>query len=796
MTAAPDNGRRFERMGVTMVALLFLLSVGVVAARFSITADILAFMPAGEDRAVAALSREIAQSDLSRTVVVSLVGPGPEVLAEASVAFEEALRTPDNARLFATIDGGPPEESERAMWEAYHPRRLGFIAPTADAARARLSDAGLAEAASELRTRLESPMSALVSRVAPGDPLLALPRLFEQLEQTHGATIQLHEGRFVTADGTAAIVFLSSTESAFDADAQRAVLNAIDDAFSIAEGAVDAPIALEVSGLNRFAVAAEEGIRADIQRVSVWSALGLSLLLLVLFRSPRVVALAALPILVGVTVGSAATLLVFGRIHGVTLAFGASLIGVCIDYVIHLYCHHAAHAGQSPLTTMRAIWPALRTGALTTAVGFVALGASRFPGLREVALFAVTGIGAALAVTRFVLPTLMPQSPRAVGARDALAAGSLRVLRVLRSARRWVAGAGVLLIVFAVFGAREVRWSDGFDGTAGLAPDLVAEDARVRDRVAAFDQTRFVVAEGATDEDALQANERVARVLGEAVERGELRGYRSVAPLLPSAATQAAVAGAALDDETLWSRFEVVFTEAGYRPVAFGEFREALDGDAPAPVTFAELAASPLAPLVRPHRLETANGVAILTFLEDVTDADAVAGAVSEVEGAVFVDQSAILRSATQAYQRGTANALILGLAAVLIVLALRYRSARRTAAAFLPAVLAAGVTVATLATVGVKVDLVGLTALLMVVSMGVDYGVFLVDAHDASDDDLGAALVSVFVACVTTVFGFGTLALSSHPILHAIGLTAAVGVVSSFLLAPTALVLLAPRTE
>ena len=84
--------------------------------------------------------------------------------------------------------------------------------------------------------------------------------------------------------------------------------------------------------------------------------------------------------------------------------------------------------------------------------------------------------------------------------------------------------------------------------------------------------------------------------------------------------------------------------------------------------------------------------------------------------------------------------------------------------------------------------NLVALTSLLMVVSMGVDYGVFLVDAASESRTALSAALLSVTVAALSTLAGFGLLALSQHPVLHSIGLTAVVGMSSCLVLAPTAL--------
>jgi predicted exporter len=131
-----------------------------------------------------------------------------------------------------------------------------------------------------------------------------------------------------------------------------------------------------------------------------------------------------------------------------------------------------------------------------------------------------------------------------------------------------------------------------------------------------------------------------------------------------------------------------------------------------------------------------------------------------------------------------------------MFMLIARYRNARRVIAAFFPSLLAAAVTVSVLSLAGIGLDLVSLAALLVVVSVGVDYGVFLVDADAAGDIDRSATLLSIVVAWLSTVLGFGLLSFSNYPALHVIGLTAVVGVTAAFLLAPVSLMLIARRTS
>jgi predicted exporter len=53
----------------------------------------------------------------------------------------------------------------------------------------------------------------------------------------------------------------------------------------------------------------------------------------------------------------------------------------------------------------------------------------------------------------------------------------------------------------------------------------------------------------------------------------------------------------------------------------------------------------------------------------------------------------------------------------------------------------------------------------------------------------------SLLVSCLTTIFVFGSLALSSHPALRAIGLTTASGILLALLLSPAVFVLASRAT-
>jgi predicted exporter len=701
--------------------------------------------------------------------------------------MDAALRSePRVSAELAFLDVGPPESFEEALWTLYQPRRFGFLGGSPEEVSDLLSQEGLNAAARRLKQQLASPLSSLTSRVAAQDPLLIMPDLFHRLQSSSGENLIVVDGRFVTEDELSVVLFLGTRSASFDSNAMRPMLAGLTAAFDEVNRARGGELQLQLSGAARFAVRAEEAIRGDVRRVAVGSCVGLILLLLLLFRSIRLVLL-TLPVLAtGFLAGLSACLLVFGQVHGLTLAFGASLIGVSLDYTVHFHCHQILAPDPSgPRATLARLWVGLSLGAATTVVGFVALLVASFPGLRELALFAATGISAALFATSIFLPGLTGSGSEASPATTRIVATLDRVLAWL-ARHRWFLRIPVAVAVgVCLVGLPQLTWNDNIADLNRLDPALLAEDAAVRQKVLSYEQRRLVVALGSNEQDALEVNDLIADALEEARIAGEITGFRSLSGMLPSAARQKEADSFLRNEPGLSSRLEVALDQEGFKVEAFAPFRAALAGPAVAPLLRNDLLDSPLEPLVRPFWVSLERGPGVLSFVHGMSDADGVAERLQALDGAHMVDITGVLSDAYRAYRERMASLLLLGLVAVLALVWLRHRRWAPTWAAFFPAVLAAATTASILALCGVELNMLSLVALLMVVSMGVDYGVFLAEAGD-DDRALRATHLAIVVASLSTTMGFGLLALSDYPALLSIGVPSGLGVLLCLILAPT----------
>jgi predicted exporter len=99
-----------------------------------------------------------------------------------------------------------------------------------------------------------------------------------------------------------------------------------------------------------------------------------------------------------------------------------------------------------------------------------------------------------------------------------------------------------------------------------------------------------------------------------------------------------------------------------------------------------------------------------------------------------------------------------------------------------LPLVLAVAIVIAGLHLAGERLHLLHLVGMLLIVAVGSNYALFFDRIAGGAAFDSGT-LMSMAVAATTTVIGFGTLGLSSVPVLHAVGVTVGPGVLLALLL-------------
>lgn len=748
--------------------LLLLLGLGVQQWQLwreqsRIDTDILALLPQdAHDRLLGDVTRRIADGS-SRQVMVLLGSADGASAKRAQAAFAEAMAADPEGGLLrpaGSVEGW--FEQARDFYAPYRDRLL-----TA-AQRTQLQQADPAALAEQALAALYGPMGAPRLTDWRGDPLSLWPHWWQQ--QARGSGLRLGEDGLLEAEGKhwAALQF-DTRDSAFQLDGERHLDGLLERAGQAAR-AVAPELEILHAGVPLHAEAAAVQANREINTIG-WGSLAAVLLLVWLaFRSLRPILLVACSLLIGCGVALAVTVLVFGKVHVLTLVFGASLVGVAEDYGIHWFASRQAEPADHRWALLRHLLPGLWLALVTSALAYLALGLAPFPGLRQMALFSVVGLAGAFLTVIFWFPWLDGGDIRQTRFSQWL---GNTLERWPRLQGRWQVGLFIgAAVLLSALGISRLQGNDDLRSLQSSPPALMAQQIRLGQLLGMPSPAQFYLVQGADADQLLQHEEALTARLRRLAAEHRIGGYRAISDWLPSLARQRA-------DAALTARVEggvlAAVSEAVGEPLPRPQF-------ATTPLTAAAFLSSPVSQPFRHLWVGAVGGQMVSVVMVDgLSQADALAtlrGAADGLEGVRWVDRTADFSHLLGHYRKLMSGLLLVGIVLVFGVLWLRYRG--QAWRVFASTLVAGALTLGLLGLFGQPLQLFNVLALLLLLGMGIDYGIFLIEHRgDAS------AWLAVCVGAASTWLSFGLLGLSATPALRAFGLTLLFGIGLVWMISP-----------
>ncbi len=760
------QGKR--RLVVILYYLLPALLLPIIVWQVHFKTDITAFFMAGEGADEVIMASEIQSGKLSRRYLVSVVDDRSQsISATFMTRWQESLQ----AIPLVTEVWVPGRQTiltpDLLDYYARHANGIYSLTPEADL-QTLFSESGLNQRAQWIKELLLSSQAALIKPLLLHDPLLLTLSGFQSL----AGQLQTMQSQS-NAGGN---LILETAIAGMDVPQQQIIQNQIKQRFQQLCQILNVNYQLQMTGVPIFAVATETLLKGDIMTISVFSSLLLAGLFLALFRSFQ--ALAQVFTLLLIVIGSSVLMTewFFGYVHGMTVAIGSTLVGICIDYPIHALAHGQSVPSDQRTGVIQKIWPSMLLGGLTTLVGYVALGSSGYPGFQQVTIYAANGILVSLLLTRFILPQLMtPQKQQTF-----VIYGVISWLRCASQWRRFLLMALLVGVAGAIYNVKHLRWLQDLQELTPEINVLKQQDREIRARMTSIEPGRFLLVMADDTEGALQKTEQLYGVLEKLRQQKVLQDYTGVYPWVLSERQQQinrTVLQTYLTDDNL-AIWQKALKNQGLSVQKLGHFSYATS-DA---INLDSLSSIGLRPLLDSHILQTEGHPAVIMIWLAEHDYAQVQKAVEAISGVRYFSHRDVLNRMTQETTQQAKQWLSLGLGFISLILIGHYRSIKKAVLTLLPACLAAILILGLWVWFDVAVSFLHLVGFLLVIAICVDYGIFF---QENRSGNLILTYQAMAASMLTSVGAFGSLLTADSYVLRILAGVVALGVLLGFVLCP-----------
>ncbi|MDB6168048.1 MAG: hypothetical protein JWM88_912 [Verrucomicrobia bacterium] len=732
----------------------------------TISTNVLDLIPAGEQAPELALLRGFA-NDVQAKVMLFAVddprSPGRPPLEAAQSLADELARSPRFAE--AVVIG--EDASQKALGREVYEHRFELLLPSwlgrgerafvATHLPADRYAAWLAErAASGLEDFLGRPEAAALQDLAVADPLLLVPDLALRAQGLAAPGARA---------GGSALVWARITVSPLAEEGQGPVFAAVEAAFTRVRAAHPG-VQLRWTGINRFAAASRARIEAELKLLNLLS-LGAVLLVSCLFvrrihRLLHLVPVIAISLLGAWTIST----MVFERLHILVFVIGSLLAGVAIDYGFYIYMQPSLRPDEPYREKLRRLLKPLLASCLTTVIGFSLLLFSELPLIRQIGLFVGAGLLCALGAAMLYFAQL---SHPMLEARQfaPLAAGRDRPWL-----RRGVRGLLAAAVLTALTGPWFLHWRDDIRQLDIPSPELRANEEALRTLFGESSSSTVFLTQGGS---AAEARENLENFMAFEAKAAPRSSMASLGLMLPTEADwkaqPARLAGLAGFDH----EFRAALERHGFLAESFLPFFAAWEKvrGHPAAGDYAGLARrlegmlhGPLAMLGNLH----GPTYWFLTMVDHASDDDPPADLHT-----LEVTQLESLNDLFTRYRWSALRLSLVGLGLVIASVFAVYPVRRGIRIALIPAgscFFVFGV----LGFAGQTLNLFNLLGAFLGVCLSHNYAIF-------SSDNVAARTsppASIRLSALCTAASFGVLGFSRIPVIHALGMTVALIVVTA----------------
>ncbi len=536
----------------------------------------------------------------------------------------------------------------------------------------------------------------------------------------------------------------------------------------------------EYFGAALSAVSNAKQIERDI-KFTVGIALTLLVVLLILFYRKLVLPLILFaPTLFGGLLAIAFLCLIRDKISALSLGIGAILLGVTLDYGLHILTH--IRNGEDMESLFKEVAPSVLISSLTTASAFLCLLFLDSQALQDLGLFAaISVLGASVFALLFI-----PQVYRGKKALTAQKTILDQWANFEWHKSKWAIAALAILFVTSIFTYHKVVFDQDITKLNYETQALLDARERLEKLTDIGSKSLYLSTYGENLQEVLKRNDSLYLQLEQLKERGKIVSFGSVGTLVKSNRTQQQKIEAwqrfwgASKIDSLKQNLIDSGSDLGFKPTTFSRFYSLLDADFE-PLQLADISAIESFS-VDDYIVKDENGTTITSLVKvDDTHANGIREQFENTPNTLLIDRQNVNETFLGNLKNDFNHLLTYSLIVVLLILFLFYRSFTLTLITSIPIFVTWFLTVGIMGLLHIEFNIFNIIICSFIFGLGVDYSIFMTNGllteYRTGEKTLTTHKTSIILSVITTIAGVGVLIFAKHPVLYTVSVVSLIGI-------------------
>jgi 1-acyl-sn-glycerol-3-phosphate acyltransferase len=772
-----------------VLAILMLFVFGFFASQIKFEEDITKLIPTNDKADVTAkVLKQLNFAD-KITVIFKLEKNGSaEDLKEMATVFSDSVAK--SCKPYVTgIQGKIDEENIQETIDFVY-QNLPLFLENKDytAIQNKLQKDSIAETVQGNYKSIISPSGFITKDFILQDPLGISFMALKKLQQLNvGDDFTLENGFVMTKDKKKLLLFITSNLPSSETEKNtifaaklKSIQNHLNQKFKN-------KTSISYFGSALIAVANANQIKSDIVLTSTIAMITLMLILILFYRKVLIPLIIFLPTIFGALFAVAFLYFVKEQISAISLGIGSILLGITIDYSIHILTHYKHNSDVK--TLYKDITMPVIMSSSTTAVAFLCLLFVKSDALNDLGIFAAVIVMATGIFSLLIVPHLYKPKENNFDHKkniiDKLAHFSFHNNKIL-------IGFCVLITIVCCFTYNNVGFNNDLSQLNFVPKEIKAAEKQLEESTSLTSKTIYVASYGKSMEEVLQNNSQLFTDLSAAKQDDKILNFSSVGGIMLSQAEQQQKIDKwnsfwdVNKKQLLQSQLISEGSKLGFKPTTYSAFFDHLDfGFKPiSSDEYLKIQALQLKEFVTEK-----NGFYTISTLVKVTpeQRDAFVKSASAKNNLIAIDRQQMNETFFSTLKNDFNSLVNYSFVAVILILFFFFRRLELVIVSCIPIVLTGIVTAGIMGIFGIQMNIFSMIVCTLIFGHGVDFSIFMTSAlqkeYTTGKNEIAIYRTSIILAVITTILGIGAMIFAQHPALRSISSVSLIGVFAALII-------------